>query len=343
MLLFALNLRMHLAFSFVLLFGALGSTLAEDCFSGNGAVTVLNPSCTGSTLLKVETAQLEVDFKWKGAYSSNSEQKLTFVFGGCLVNAKLQGSTEPQFRINSKTRDLPLTFVVGRSKVVIKKEGELNIEVKCTSSFEKIPNSSAFKISIAYRADKPEDLKSMLVTYHGSIYEVKPNNKIYTKVWFWIVVGLVCYLLVGAIIVGVVIFLYKKAKKEGKKKELMMKQTKKIETCWAKSEGWQWPTESYTDRDLDHLLSFFPNMYSSNQHLHVIYIQAFLEKHPINEKQLAALEKEVEFWLLKTYQNSAPSKLQHYKQIHTLLDTILSIWKVNQKMNTESNANKTVK
>ncbi|KAI6210399.1 hypothetical protein M3Y96_00324000 [Aphelenchoides besseyi] len=288
MLLFALNLRMHLAFSFVLLFGALGSTLAEDCFSGNGAVTVLNPSCTGSTLLKVETAQLEVDFKWKGAYSSNSEQKLTFVFGGCLVNAKLQGSTEPLFDINSKPRYFPLTFVVGRSKVVIKKEGELNIEVKCTSSFENIPNSSAFKINVTYTAPTAANLDGLIVNFHGSIYEVKPNDKIYTKVWFWIVVGLVCSLLVGAIIVGVVIYCCIKRKKVSVHEDDSMD---KVELDWTKTNVWEWPVEKYTPQQLKLLMSFFPKYYTKNGHLYNLYAKSFIQKHPLNEKQFEALKK----------------------------------------------------
>ncbi|KAI6231088.1 hypothetical protein M3Y95_00344400 [Aphelenchoides besseyi] len=310
---------MKFALLFVLLFGVVASTLATSCFSGIGNLTILNPSCTGSATLEVGKEELLVDFKWNGTYTSRAAQKLTFVFGGCSVVARQTADNKPQFEIKNKPRYLPLTFVVERSKVVVKSTTDTEFSIKCTSSFEKIPDSSAFKINITYTAPPQADLKDLNVNLHGTIYEVESNDKVYEKAWFWIVIALICMLIVGSIITGIVIYCCIKRKKVSVHKE--EDSMDKVEFDWTKTNAWEWPVEPYTPQQLELLMSFFPLYYTKNIHLHNLYAKSFLQKHPLNEKQFEVLKKEMKKMNKQRRKKPfGPEKLNQLTMITALYD-----------------------
>ncbi|KAI6212375.1 hypothetical protein M3Y94_00015000 [Aphelenchoides besseyi] len=308
---------MRFGFLFVLLFGTVGSTWADGCFTQNGETTTLNSTCAGSTTLVVKKQELVVNFDWPG-YKKVGKNPVSFNFGGCVVDTELKDEATATFSFGSNYyRTIPLKIVVGPSNAVVEHKGDMPVTLPCTANFTKI-DETTYTIDVKYSATKLEAFKGLSIIYSGTIYEPKTENEFYQQWWFWVIVCGVIVFILGVIIAGVVIcFCCCKGKKDdeeggnGSKKsnrqanaktnaktlQRKSKAKKIVVPEFTGSEDWVWQTGRYTQQHVDQLMAWIPIEQLSFVELEA-YIKAFLQQHPVTTKaQLESIKYEVSFWI----------------------------------------------
>ncbi|KAI6195634.1 hypothetical protein M3Y94_01010100 [Aphelenchoides besseyi] len=169
--------------------------------------TLLDPTCAGgsATLVVEKDKPWVVDFK-PDQLTGGQNQLLTFIFGGCLVNASYIIADPPNFKIDQKMIELPLTFTVQADKVVAKGANNKEVDVSCTPKIESAGDGSGrSKIVTNYSAADPANAKGFSAVYNAPIFVPKETESAYTSTWA--IVGY-CVIGVAFVVVGGGILVY---------------------------------------------------------------------------------------------------------------------------------------